>query len=176
MAFGLCQPRRKPSALADGALHYTLMRFHQSPKSDAMPRPTMATGRPPDSRWRLPPRPELCSPRAAYFNILRFFDDPQAPGLGPGTGSGGEPAEGRAVSGGQPSRSATTVGQRVGPGARLTRIARGMGAMREHIGWCADRELAPGRGGTAPMAVAQPIVVAHPKRTFDPQGHLDRDC
>src|SRR5580700_5600449 len=28
----------------------------------------------------------------------------------------------------------------------------------------------------ASMAVAQPIVAAHPKRTFHPQGHLDRDC
>src|SRR5271155_4944471 len=28
----------------------------------------------------------------------------------------------------------------------------------------------------APMAFAQPIVFAHPKLTFHPQGLLDRDC
>jgi hypothetical protein len=35
--------------------------------------------------------------------------------------------------------------------------------------------LKPLNGPIAPMAVAQPIVAAHPKRTFHPQGHLDRD-
>jgi hypothetical protein len=75
--------------------YYTLMRFHQSRKADAMPRPKMATTRPPGSRWRLPPRLELCSPRAAFFDILRLFNDPQAPGLGPGAGPDDEPAEGQ---------------------------------------------------------------------------------
>src|SRR5580658_9043640 len=60
-----------------------------------MPRPTMVTSRPPGSRWRLLPRLELCSSCAAFFKILCLFDDPQAPGLGPGVESGDEPAEGQ---------------------------------------------------------------------------------
>jgi hypothetical protein len=80
--------------------YYTLMRFPHSRKADAMPRPKMATSRPPGSRWRLPPRLELCSPRAAFFDILRLFNDPQVPGLGPGAGPTTNRPRVRAVSGG----------------------------------------------------------------------------
>ena len=117
---------------------------------------------------RLPPRFQLC--RHAWRSPASRFSSPMPSSralkaLDPAT----KPPSVSAVSSGWPSRSATTAAHRVRAGARLTWI----GAMGgERIASRADRELASGRGGVAPISADRRDSARSGKQTSHRQSSL----
>jgi hypothetical protein len=105
-------------------------------------------------------RPAAAAHRSAGF--LHFVHDAETPRFRAGAGAAFGAAEGQRLS--WVSGPAVLRPRLSGPGRGRHGSGEGWRKGGERIGWCADRELAPGRGGIAP------ILVIHAARGRSPKA------